>query len=61
MIAVKIPELFSVMRAEKVKLRCVIEENAIIFLRSTANRKNEHIIIKIIIKVNVNNPLLTIE
>lgn len=60
-IAVRIPELFKVIKAAKVKLRCVIEEKAIIFLRSTANRKNEHIIIKIIIKVSVNSPLLIIE
>ncbi len=60
-IAVSIPELLSVINAQNVKLRCVIEEKAIIFFKSTANLKNEHIIIKIIIKVKVNNPLFIIE
>jgi hypothetical protein len=59
--AVKIPELFNVIKAEKVKFKCTIEENAIIFFKSVTKRKNEHIITRIIIKVKVNNPEFKIE
>jgi hypothetical protein len=60
-IAVSIPELFNVINALNVKLRWIIDEKAIIFFKSVANLKNEHIIIKIIIIVKVNNPLFIIE
>jgi hypothetical protein len=61
MIAVKIPELFNVIRAAKVKFRCTTDEKAIIFFKSVANRKKEHPTTIIIISVNVNNPEFTIE